>query len=725
MGGPWELYADQAPAESGPWTIFANQKFTPPSQDELAKLDSDQKVDDYLKGVPDDQREDARKAWADAYVANARKDGGTGQRVLDTVARVADSVPGLGAYTDEADAGLRSLAGENYDNSLAVARARHRAIENTPTAKIASTPFGDIYESGLEKAAGAIGGGLALPTARVMGGSGALPAAVNTGATAGGYAAAQGFGEGEGEGDRLQKAQDAGLMGAAIGAPLGGIVGGYLSRVSPATAAAAANTPRGRAIQAAERLRANVGDQDLPQFLATDSPTLKSFSGALNSMPGSAPLRNSAEKTIEDLGSNVGRIADQYGAQGTGATLGATDAAAATDAAGTWAGNAIRNWIGPTSRAQSSANYNAAWNALPAGATADLTNTRQALQAAMDRAHAAGSDVGNDVFNLIGDAATRPGGLTIDGLKQLKSDIQARQNNQLLPEYTKLKDYLKPISSALDSDLRAGIQANGGTPALNAYDNAAVQHRGIAINRANLAKIVGNEQADAANAASPQAVIDRLTRMAGEGGSANIQRLLRARNAITASSTPCAWNDVAAAVIRRAGEVPGANVGMPGQTAAFSPDRFLTFWNKGISEAGKDALFGARGQGLRQSLDDIATISDRFRGLRQFQNSSGTAHSAAWFELGLFALDAHWLEPITQLAGTNAIARLLSRPASARTVSRFGNAITNFAAGNGGRPAVRLATLNLAREIADQTGEDEKDVSAKFAQALPASRATQ
>lgn len=688
-----------------------------PTEQLLAAYKGDDVGDDPLAHVPTEQLLAAYKG--DTGPTSWRRD----------VRRAVTNIPGLGAYADEAAAYYRHLRGEDYDKALASERARNEIANTEDTQKLLSTPVGDIYRSGLGKAAGAATA-LAFPELKVMQGAGILGSAANAAATGAGYSALGGFGAGEGDiGSRLGNAGEDAAIGAAIGAPLGGALGGVAKlagRSSPAGVAAAAASEKGQAIQAAELLRSQGGAQELPEFIAnSDNKGLRSFAGALNSMPSiSAPMRRSAERTMEDLGANVQRIASEFAQQGTGAGIGAADAAAATEAGGQSLGDAIRNWIGPTSRTESSANYNAAYGMLPQGTQTmvDTPALRQALQSQMAKAEAAGLDVGNDLFKLVGEAATRPGGLTIDGLKTLRSDLASRANWSNIPEYTKLKDYVKPLVDAAKTDIRNGVSQFGGTQALKNYDYAAARHAEIANDREMLQKIVGKaREGDTSGAFSNARVVDNVRALAMTSNRMNDQQLIRVMQAVRASNSPQALNDFRAAVVRRMGESPGAAAGTPG-TVAFSPDRLGTEYAK-FSENGKSAIFGRPGSPQRDAMDAINTISNRFKTIRQFQNPSGTAQSAAWFELGLFGLDGHWLEPFGQIFGTEALGRWLSRPATARSISRFGTTVSNFAEGKAGRAAVRLATLNLARDIADDTGDSEKSTEMKLVQALPVARA--
>jgi hypothetical protein len=674
---------------------------------------NDEKVNSWLSSLPSGQREDARKAWASAYDTAARAEGRHG--TLDsTIDRIAGAVPAVGDYLPRIEATARWLTGENYDNSKAVAEARQQRSNTEDTPLVASTPLGDIYQGGIQKAFGGLVGAAALPMANVARGAGVFPGAINTGLTAGAYGAIQGSAQGDNLSDRIGNAMDEGRNAAMLGVPLGGTVGAIASRYSPQAIANAPNTMRGQAIQAAEGLRNRYGQQELSEHVANaDNLVLRAGGEALNSMPGGAPIRESAQRIIGDLGENVGNVAQDYARAGSGALVGAADSGAATEAAGQSVGDALRNWIGPTSRAESSANYKAAYDQLPQGVKIDTPNMRAALQAQMDKANAAGLDVGDDLFKTVGEALTRPQGMTIDGLKTLKSDLQSKANWSNIPEYTKIQDYVKPIAAAANADLRAGILQHGGQQAVDAFDQAAARHAQIANDREMLQKVVGQARAgDTSGAFSNARVVDNIRAMAMTGNRQNDQQLLRVRQAVSASNSPRAMNDFTSAIVSKMGEAPAGAAGAHGEMA-WSPDRFATEFNK-YTENGKNALFGARGSTYRDALENIKTISDRFKQLGPFKNPSGTAQHMQWFEVALIALEGHPLMAAGQVAATNLGARLLARPATARTVSRFGTALYDATTGVRGQAALRLATMNLAKAAADETGGNEREMDARL-----------
>ena len=152
----------------------------------------------------------------------------------------------------------------------------------------------------------------------------------------------------------------------------------------------------------------------------------------------------------------------------------------------------------------------------------------------------------------------------------------------------------------------------------------------------------------------------------------------------------------------------------------FSPDRWLNAWGK-LSPNGKNALFGdAGGNPLRKALDDVARVAQQFRDLRQYQNTSGTAHAAGGMALASEFFTTGPLMPILHTAGAGVLSYLLSRPAGARAVGQWGNAVYRWMTGSSGHALVRLATLNLAKAIADQTGANERDVETRLQKAMAA-----
>jgi hypothetical protein len=157
---------------------------------------------------------------------------------------------------------------------------------------------------------------------------------------------------------------------------------------------------------------------------------------------------------------------------------------------------------------------------------------------------------------------------------------------------------------------------------------------------------------------SDEAVFDKIAAAAGSTSRADAMLLGQARKALQ----PDEWNEVASGVISRLGRDAEGN---------FSPDRFVTGWGK-LSDSGKAQLFGQQPK-LRQSLDDIAKVSSRFKSLNQYANPSGTGQTVA----GIAGLGGAWIDPIS-LAGSVMSARVLSgilaKPETAAATARWAKA---------------------------------------------------
>lgn len=219
--------------------------------------------------LPDSDREDALRQWADTFVAAERKNSGISGAISNT-ARTLSRGTFVGPYLDEANAvtaGLMHKAtggamGAPYDETLAYNRARDRAVDRDyPVASFAGKVAGGIAGGGAALRAGssAIGATVAGPLAFVA------PAATTGGriaqgaAIGAGYGAVQGFGEGEGGiGNRVESA----ATGAGVGLALGGVIGSGAELYRGVRSAAAGQGRTG----AYERFRTQLPDGDLDTF---------------------------------------------------------------------------------------------------------------------------------------------------------------------------------------------------------------------------------------------------------------------------------------------------------------------------------------------------------------------------------------------------------------------------------------------------------------------------
>lgn len=499
--------------------------------------------------------------------------------------------------------------------------------------------------------------------------------------------------------------------GSALAGRIGRMFGSAEAPISASERAAIEATPRGQAIIAAHDL----GMKPLPAFVATDSSTMRSAAGLMANQPLTGGIvRNAAENASNDLGEAALRVADRYSNAGTGATIGARDATAAANSAGSELGDALSNWIGPESKNDLSALYSSVYSKISPTATIQLPHTTLMTQKIIEEAKAAATPaLENQIWTKIGDAVTRPEGLTVRGAQDLRTYIGNMINDHLLPEAGTVQPLLKRIYGPLSTDIENGVRRVGGPTALADWQAAEATAREFSANRGDLTKILG-----ISGDAPPELVFARIQQMAGTKSTADAARLSLAQQ----KAGPKVWNEVASAVIRRMGQGGAPNPSSPGMVSGFSPDRFLTAW-RGLSDAGKDALFGAKGaQGsLRNSLENVATVSQKFANIRQFSNPSGTAHAMGAGTLFSNFFIAGPIGPIAQVGGAALASRMLSRPASAAAVSRWGNAVYNFTTTGKGAQVVRSTTFVLAHGIAQETGQDENEVRAKLYRAATGS----
>lgn len=203
--------------------------------------------------LPPEQREDALRQWADAFVARERKEGGLGQNVSDAV-RTLSRGTFLGSWLDEANAATAAaqhavgLGGAPYDESVAYQRARDRAFDAehpvlSATGQIVGGLAGGAAAIRAPGAIGAVVGGPLGTMAPAATSAGRIAQAGGTGAV---YGAAHGAGAADPnerrDGDETSVASSAkdraegAIKGGALGAALGTILGGGIETVKAANA---------------------------------------------------------------------------------------------------------------------------------------------------------------------------------------------------------------------------------------------------------------------------------------------------------------------------------------------------------------------------------------------------------------------------------------------------------------------------------------------------------
>lgn len=523
-----------------------------------------------------------------------------------------------------------------------------------------------------------------LPFMGLFGRGGSIAARAATGAAAGaGSSVTQ---------DALAMAQgseqgiDAGRAGmsAAFSAALGPLTG----RARPAPTP----TPRDELLEAAGRVNVPV-----PRAVASDSDAVRRLAGGVGEVPIlGTPIPKSVNRGVEAIGEAAETTARGYGS--ASGPLNAGEAAA----------QGMMAWIKGGSQAVDRRLYDRVDRLVNPNITRQLAETRTEVQSLIREMQVSGGDAHRRAIELVSDAIGRPAGLNYEGLKRLRTEIGARISGDIVPEAGTSMEALKRLYGALTVDLGVLIGSAGGQRASQAFNLANSVHRQIAERRQDLARIVG-AQGDVA----PERVFERLLTMAQSRNGADFGRLEQARKAMGQA----AWGEVASAAVARMGR---------DTQGAFSPQRFITAYGK-MSDNGKNALFGrSRGAGLRQALDDIQTVSERFAQLQRMGNPSGTGRVVSVGGLGTAAagMFVSPMAALTPLIGTSAVALALSRPATAKAVSRWANAYLTAATSNtqGAMAVLTQASRQLAEALDGEEGASPRPQT--FEQALKLQKGT-
>lgn len=427
----------------------------------------------------------------------------------------------------------------------------------------------------------------------------------------------------------------------------------------------------------------------VPRAVTTDSVATQRAASALRNVPlAGDPLVTASGRAVEQLGQRADEVAQGFG---SGAVVSSGDVAK----------GAIRNWITGTSKTNASKLYDAVDNLVDNSRTVPLANTRMVVGEIMARRANAALGPDSKALGVVLEAVERPAGLDYTGIKDLRSNVGEMVSRGILPEGMSAAE-LKQIYSALSDDLKSTVAVAGGPRATAAFQRANKYYELVSARRAALAKIIGAD-----GEAPAERVFDRLVAMASSSSRADIAKLAQARKAIGADD----WNEFVSGVVAQMGRSPALK-GAPEalQGTDFSPERFLTAYNK-LSKDGRNMLFRSGGQGdLARALDQIAIVSGRFRELQKFANPSGTAQNATGATLGVTtvgtALSGDFITPLKIIGGVvggRMMANILSKPSSATAVADFA-AKYEKAVRVPSAPRVALLTIasrNLANTLKD------------------------
>lgn len=375
---------------------------------------------------------------------------------------------------------------------------------------------------------------------------------------------------------------------------------------------------------------------DLPRAVTSDMTGVQQLGKVATSIPlGGTPLRQASQKAIGQLDEAV---TDVQGALGSGnvATAGQTAREGITEA--------LRS--GPIKERVTEL-YNKVDDLVNPVTTGPLTNTSRIASAIESRRVNAALPTSGKVAELE-EALARPG-MNYEGVKDLRTYFgEMLDGSKEVPQGLSMGE-AKQIYGALTQDLKLIVAKAGGSDGLKAFERANKAAERWAGIREDLQRVL--------DVRNEEGIFDRIMAAAGSSSRADISLLGRVRGAVG----PEKWDELASAAISRMGRAPDG---------AFSPDRFVTAYGK-MSERGKQMLFRSTGQSSHaDALDDIATISQRFKSLNQFANPSGTGQTL----MGGSLIGGAWIDPmtaVTSIVSARVLSTILAKPATARSMASW------------------------------------------------------
>lgn len=354
-----------------------------------------------------------------------------------------------------------------------------------------------------------------------------------------------------------------------------------------------------------------------------------------------------AERGAENLGSKIDELADSL-SRGATATK-----------AGTRIESGVKSFV-EGFRNEQGMLYDKLDASIPKNTPVDLTNTinkLSELNASIPGAPETSKFFKNSTIQAIeqaikADTADFTTRLPYEALKKLRTLVGAELENTTLTSSVPRSKW-KSLYGALSEDLgeaatAAGPEAQRAFKRANDYTRAGHERIGVYLDR-----VAGRDTAEKVfqAAVNPSEIKE---------GASTINAVMRSLK-----------NDdrkvLQAAFLKRMGEAtPGTQDDLG---ASFSPNRFLTNWNK-ISPEAKRTLFADSTGTLRADLDKIASVASNLReGSKVFANPSGTqqaisAQAPGWGALVALLTGHPGLATI--IGGTpiaaNASARLMTNP---------------------------------------------------------------
>ena len=474
-----------------------------------------------------------------------------------------------------------------------------------------------------------------------------------------GYGGAMGFGEGNTLDERLAAAKS-GVIG-------GGVLGGALGRfAAPAEKAATAAVPE--SVLAAERLGV-----DLPYYAVTDSPALQRATKVSESVPfAGEPVTAARERAVAQIEDAVDALIPSTTKEDAGRKI----------------GEGLKDWMTSGVREKAKKAYDEVATLFEnPNATKPLDNTRNAVADIMSKRVGAKLEGTTPAIDLVLPAVKSGEGLTYEGAKTLYTELRQLRSENMVKGIEDVN--VDRLYNALKKDVLDIAEEAGGEPARFFLQKADRQYQQMSLMREQLAKIVGKK----AEAVSDEQIFNRLLGASKEGGSANNKLVQRAITVMKPEQLKAFQAGILAKMGRDA-------------DGTFSPNRWLgPSGINSLSPRAKAMIFKDEPK-LLQALNDVTTVSERFKNLNKFGNPSGTSQGI-FGGLSVTAGIMHPVKTLAAIAGANGFTRIMSKPATAQGFADWARRYENFVRNpteQSGKLAYR-AGQELNRMIASNVGK--------------------
>lgn len=438
----------------------------------------------------------------------------------------------------------------------------------------------------------------------------------------------------------------------------------------------ATNAPTKGAVGPISRLAGSTGvTVNVPKVSVADSPVAGAAGHVLGRLPiAGTPLRDAAA----EMGSQIEKAAGVAETIPTGTRVLAEDAGAGVSKAidqyidtnpqvGTLSGKTKQLYDKVDSL------VNPAFTTDAAGA-GRMQNTMNTVTRIGNKYDAADWDKYQSAISEVLGPLTKPGGLNFDTLKFVIRNVgELLSNPSKLPAGVHVSE-LKQIYGSLKDDMRTLLNVadrTGQGEAVKAWDQATRWTAAASKRRETLVGLLGES--------SDEGILGKILKLAGTTSSADAKTLATVKRSLPAEE----WAQVQGAVTERLGWANKRELG-----GTFDAEKFVKDYNN-ISPRARDVIFGATTDSkLRVALDSIAQISSSWKNTKQLVGATGHAGTfgeygailGAW-ELSRELLHSGDWKPFVVALGAalggRGVSKLLSMPASAEQVARWGKAMSD------------------------------------------------